>query len=186
ISEISDEELWAAHMRLKRRLVEFSFASAGEAGRLDADTLTVGFSRRFAPYKRANLLLADRKRLEKLLADSKRPIQFVFSGKAHPADGPGKDILRQIVLTARERPQIVFREDYDIEVARHIVQGADIWLNNPRRFLEASGTSGMKAGANGVLNVSVLDGWWDEGYSPDIGWAIPSGATLDRPQTDDP
>ena len=186
VHEIPTAELWAAHIRLKRRLVEFVAASTEGLRALDFDTLTIGFSRRFAPYKRANLVLADRRRLEKLMADSKRPIQFVFSGKAHPADGPGKDILRQIVLTARERPQIVFLEDYDIEVARHVVQGADVWLNNPRRFLEASGTSGMKAGANGVLNLSVLDGWWDEGYSPDIGWAIPSGATLDRPQTDDP
>jgi len=186
VAEIPDAELWSAHMRLKRRLCEFSYATAGEAGKLDMDTLTVGFSRRFAPYKRANLLLADRKRLEKLLADTKRPIQFVFAGKAHPADGPGKEILREIVIASRERPQIVFLEDYDIEVARQVVQGADVWLNNPRRFLEASGTSGMKAGSNGVLNLSVLDGWWDEGYSPDIGWAVPSGATLDRPQTDDP
>jgi starch phosphorylase len=155
VHEIPAGELWAAHIRLKRRLVEFVAASTEGVRTLDFETLTIGFSRRFAPYKRANLVLADRKRLEKLLADSKRPIQFVFSGKAHPADGPGKDILRQIVLTARERPQVVFLEDYDIEVARYIVQGADIWLNNPRRFLEASGTSGMKAGANGVLNSSA-------------------------------
>jgi starch phosphorylase len=186
VMEIPAADLWSAHMRLKRRLVEFAYASAGEAGRLDPDTLTIGFSRRFAPYKRANLLLADRKRLEKLLADTRRPLQFVFAGKAHPADGPGKEILRQIVIASRERPEFVFLEDYDIEVARQIVQGADVWLNNPRRFLEASGTSGMKAGANGVLNLSVLDGWWDEGYSPDIGWAIPSGSTLERQQTDDP
>jgi starch phosphorylase len=112
-------------------------------------------------------------------------VQILFAGKSHPADQPGKDLVARIVALAREEPKVVFLKDYDIELARHLVHGADIWLNNPRRFLEASGTSGMKAGANGALNVSILDGWWDEAYQPQFGWAIPSGATLDRPNIDD-
>ncbi|TMF69322.1 MAG: glycosyltransferase family 1 protein [Chloroflexi bacterium] len=152
---------------------------------IDMNALTIGFGRRFAPYKRANLLLRDRPRLTKLLRNTKRPVQILFAGKSHPADQPGKDIVAGIVGLAREEPRVVFLKDYDIALARHLVQGADVWLNNPRRFLEASGTSGMKAGANGALNVSVLDGWWDEAYRPELGWAIPSGATLDRPEIDD-
>ena len=177
-------ELWAIHGRLKARLLAYAGA-AGSRDKLSAAALTIGFSRRFAPYKRANLLLTDPQRLGRLLADSERPLQFIFAGKAHPADLPGKEILHEIVAASRSELRIVFLEDYDIEIARLLVQGADVWLNNPRRFLEASGTSGMKAAANGVLNLSVLDGWWDEGYRPQMGWAIPSGATLDRPQTDD-
>jgi starch phosphorylase len=120
-----------------------------------------------------------------MLKSAKRPVQFLFAGKSHPADLAGKDIVAGVVALAREQPRVVFLKDYDIELAGHLVRGADVWLNNPRRFLEASGTSGMKAGANGVLNVSILDGWWDEGYRPELGWAIPSGATLDRPAVDD-
>jgi len=112
-------------------------------------------------------------------------VQFLFAGKSHPADLQGKEILSSIVKAARDEPRLVFLKDYDMELASHLVHGSDVWLNNPRRFLEASGTSGMKAAANGVLNVSVLDGWWDEGYRPELGWAIPSGATIDRPTTDD-
>ncbi|HYM97592.1 MAG TPA: alpha-glucan family phosphorylase, partial [Candidatus Sulfotelmatobacter sp.] len=115
----------------------------------------------------------------------RRPVQLVFAGKSHPADLPGKEILSGVVNLAREEPRVVFIEDYDMALALNLVQGADVWLNNPKRFLEASGTSGMKAGANGALNVSVLDGWWDEAYRPELGWAIPSGATLDRPNVDD-
>ncbi|HLH68393.1 MAG TPA: alpha-glucan family phosphorylase [Candidatus Dormibacteraeota bacterium] len=183
VDRIPDEELWACHLRLKRRLTEFVHQRAGRT--LDPEILTVGFSRRFALYKRANLLLRDRERLQRLLRDPKRPMQLVFAGKAHPADEGGKAVLRDIVGLAREEPRVVFLEDYDMAMARLLVQGSDVWLNNPRRFLEASGTSGMKAGANGVLNLSVLDGWWDEGYRPDAGWAIPSGATIDHPETDD-
>jgi starch phosphorylase len=117
--------------------------------------------------------MSDRERLTKLLNHEKRPLQFIFSGKAHPADLPGKALLHDIVELARAEARVTFLEDYDIDVARHLVQGADIWLNNPRRFLEASGTSGMKAAMNGVLNLSVLDGWWPEAYTPEIGWAIP-------------
>jgi glycogen phosphorylase len=183
VDRIPDERLWEVHRALRHRLVEYAYTRGGEG--LDPDALTIAFSRRFAPYKRATLLLSDRERLDKLLRNEKRPIQFLFSGKAHPADLPGKALLHDIVELARADPRVTFLEDYDIDVARHLVQGADIWLNNPRRFLEASGTSGMKAAANGVLNVSVLDGWWDEAYRPEVGWAIPSGATIDRQGTDD-
>jgi starch phosphorylase len=184
VEAIPDEELWECHRALRRRLVE-TLRRRGESDGLDPDALTIGFSRRFAPYKRADLVLADRARLLRLMRNPRRPVQVVFSGKAHPADLEGKRILREIVQVARQEPHVVFVEDYDVEVARLLVQGADVWLNNPRRFLEASGTSGMKAGANGVLNLSVLDGWWDEGYRPSLGWAIPSGATMDSPTTDD-
>jgi starch phosphorylase len=184
VDAIPEDELWARHVELRRRLV----GTARERGcgeGLDPEALTIGFSRRFAAYKRANLLLTDRERLMALLSRPGRPLQLVFAGKAHPADQPAKAILREIVQLAREHPRVAFLDDYDIGLATLLVQGSDVWLNNPRRFLEASGTSGMKAGANGALNVSVLDGWWDEGYRPDLGWAIPSGATLDRPATDD-
>jgi starch phosphorylase len=166
-------------------LLEFAGKRSENSKELELDALTFGFARRFAPYKRANLLLQDPVRLARLLNSSKRPVQILFAGKSHPADQPGKDIVARIVALAREEPRVVFLKDYDIELARHLVQGADVWLNNPKRFLEASGTSGMKAGANGALNVSILDGWWDEAYRPELGWAIPSAATLDRPEVDD-
>ncbi len=185
VFEIPAEELWAIHIELKRRLLDLARVRSDEPADLDLNALTVGFGRRFAPYKRANLLLQDRPRLNKLLRNARRPVQLLFAGKAHPADGPGKDIVAGVVALARDEPGVVFLKDYDIDLARHLVHGADVWLNNPRRFLEASGTSGMKAGANGVLNVSILDGWWDEGYRPELGWAISSGATLDRPAVDD-
>jgi starch phosphorylase len=185
VESIPDEELWACHGELRARLVGLAGERGQGGGGLDPAALTIGFSRRFAPYKRANLLLTDRARLSQLLHGAQRPVQFIFAGKAHPADQGGKRLVREIVQLAREEPRVAFVEDYDIDVARYLVQGADVWLNNPRRFLEASGTSGMKAGANGVLNLSVLDGWWDEGYRPDAGWAIPSGATMDSPTTDD-
>jgi starch phosphorylase len=185
VYEVPASELWAIHRELKARLLELVRERAETPHELDADALTIGFGRRFAPYKRANLLLRDRARLSKLLRSSKRPVQILFAGKSHPADQPGKDIVAGVVALAREEPHVVFLKDYDIDVARHLVQGADVWLNNPKRFLEASGTSGMKAGANGGLNVSVLDGWWDEAYRPDIGWAVPSAATIDRQDVDD-
>jgi glycogen phosphorylase len=184
VDQISDADLWSCHSELRRRLVEAArLRSPGSE--LGQETLTIGFSRRFAAYKRANLLLSDPRRLEALLGREAQPVQFLFAGKSHPADQKGKAILREIVQLSRSQPRIAFLEDYDIDSARLLVQGADVWLNNPRRFLEASGTSGMKAGANGVLNLSVLDGWWDEGYTPSAGWAIPSGATMDSPTTDD-
>ncbi|TMC38245.1 MAG: alpha-glucan family phosphorylase [Chloroflexi bacterium] len=185
VHEIAAAELWEIHGQLKRRLLELVKERAETPHEVDMNALTIGFGRRFAPYKRANLLLRDRPRLTKLLRNSRRPVQILFAGKSHPADQPGKDIVAGIVGLAREEPRVIFLKDYDITLARHLVQGADIWLNNPRRFLEASGTSGMKAGANGGLNVSVLDGWWDEAYRPELGWAIPSAATLDRQDVDD-
>ena len=159
--ELSGEALWRVHSAAKARLAE-------RAG-IDRDRLTIGFARRFATYKRAGLVFSD---VERLLA---LPVQVIVAGKAHPADVQGKDVMQEIVALARDRRsqgRIVFLEDYDIGVARALVRGCDVWLNTPRRPLEASGTSGMKAAVNGVLNLSVLDGWWAEGYSPDVGWAI--------------
>src|SRR5258707_543074 len=185
VMEIPATDLWSTHIELKRRLLEFAGKRSENVKELDVNALTFGFARRFAPYKRANLLLQDSPRLVKLLNNSKRPVQLLFAGKSHPADQPGKDIVAGVVALAREEPRVVFLKDYDIELARYLVHGSDVWLNNPRRFLEASGTSGMKAGANGALNVSILDGWWDEAYRPELGWAIPSGTTLDRQEVDD-
>jgi starch phosphorylase len=196
VSQIPDEELWRAHERCRERLVGWTrqtvreqltrrgasyedIALADEV--LDPEALTIGFARRFATYKRGALLLRDPERLKKLLEDTKRPIQFVFAGKAHPADNEGKELIRALINFARTNPQIrrrwVFLENYDMHIARHLVQGVDVWLNTPRRGMEASGTSGMKAAANGVPNCSILDGWWVEGYSPDLGWAIGRGET---------
>jgi starch phosphorylase len=153
------DDLWETHQLLKARLVE-------RAG-LDPDLLTIGLARRFATYKRAALVFSD---LERLLA---LPLQVVVAGKAHPADDGGKDLMQTIVELSKGTDRVVFLEDYDMGVARTLVQGCDVWLNTPRRPQEASGTSGMKAAMNGVLNLSVLDGWWQEGYSPEVGWAIP-------------
>ena len=147
---------------------------------LSPDALTIGFARRFATYKRANLILADIEKLASMVNDPKRPVQFVFAGKAHPHDEPGKRVLQQIAELMRD-PQFadkfVFVEDYDINVGRHFVQGVDVWLNNPRRPLEASGTSGQKVVLNGGLNLSVLDGWWAEAYDGLNGFAIGTGRT---------
>jgi len=158
--DVDRQALWRTHAELKGRLVE--------AAGLDPDRLTIGFARRFATYKRAGLLYSD---LERLLA---LPVQVVVAGKAHPQDAPGKDVMQSIVALARDaaRGRVVFLEDYDIELARTIIPGCDVWLNTPRRPYEASGTSGMKAAVNGVLNLSVLDGWWAEAYDPAYGWAI--------------
>jgi starch phosphorylase len=150
------DHLWRVHIQCKSRLAE-------RTG-LDPDTLTIGFARRFATYKRAGLVFSD---VERLLA---LPVQVIVAGKAHPADEAGKDLMQSVTSLGRDR--VVFLEDYDMGVARLLVQGCDVWLNTPRRPLEASGTSGMKAAMNGVLNLSVLDGWWAEGYEPDVGWAI--------------
>ena len=142
---------------------------------LDPDVLTIGFARRFATYKRAGLLFSDIDRLAAMLSDADRPVQIVFAGKAHPADRPGQRVIQEIFQRSRSpqlRGRVFILEDYNMRVARFLVQGVDVWLNNPRRPLEASGTSGMKAAQNGVPNVSVLDGWWDEGYEGDNGWAI--------------
>jgi len=145
-----------------------------------ADALTLGFARRFATYKRASLIFSDEDRLEALLADAKRPVQILFAGKAHPADQPGQELIRKIFQMSQEprfRGRVFFVEDYDIRVAGMLVQGVDVWLNTPRRPMEASGTSGMKAAMNGALNVSVLDGWWPEAYDQRNGWVIGNGDT---------
>jgi starch phosphorylase len=140
--------------------------------------MTVGFARRFATYKRAGLLFSDIDRLARLVWETDRPVQFIFAGKAHPADRPGQSVIQEIFQRSRSdqlRGRVFILEDYDIRVGRFLVQGVDVWLNNPRRPLEASGTSGMKAAQNGVPNMSVLDGWWDEGFTGDNGWAIGPG-----------
>ena len=190
IDRIPARNLWEAHLRQKRELAHFArgrlrnqFARHGEAPSvlaeletaLDPDVLTIGFARRFATYKRAGLLFTDIDRLAAMLWDADRPIQVVFAGKAHPADRPGQRVIQEIFQRSRStqlRGRVYILEDYDMRVARFLVQGVDVWLNNPRRPLEASGTSGMKAAQNGVPNVSVLDGWWDEGFEEDNGWAI--------------
>ena len=196
---IPDIELWRTHERLRERLVDFvrrrmqkQIISRG--GRsweleiaenvLDPEALTIGFARRFASYKRAYLLLKDDDRLKRLMSNPARPIQFIFAGKAHPRDNEGKKIIQELIALCQAKDtqaKMVFLEDYDIQVARHLVQGCDVWLNNPRRPLEACGTSGMKAMANGVLNLSTLDGWWDEAWMPDnsVGWAIGNAEKYD-------
>jgi starch phosphorylase len=155
---------------------------------LSLDALTIGFARRFATYKRANLLLRDVEAIASLVNHPQRPVQLVFAGKAHPQDGPGKGVLREIAHLARDprfAGKIVFIEDYDIDVARHLVQGVDIWLNNPRRPLEACGTSGQKVVLNGALKLSVLDGWWAEAYDGLNGFAIGMGETHSSPDVHD-
>jgi starch phosphorylase len=172
--ELENDALWHAHREAKQRLLRLLHAR-GLAQAFDPDALTIGFARRFATYKRADLLFSDPDRLARLIADSDRPLQIVLAGKAHPADDGGKAMIQKVVGFTRDTRaggRIVFVPDYEMTVARHLVQGVDVWLNNPRRPLEASGTSGMKAALNGVVNCSVLDGWWCEGYSPDTGFAI--------------
>ncbi|MBP7125390.1 alpha-glucan family phosphorylase [Myxococcota bacterium] len=193
VDTIPDSELWRTHQVRKERLVFFvrkrmtaqvrrqgAGLSAQTAAMevLDPAVLTLGFSRRFATYKRAGLLFRQPERLIRLLTHPERPVQIVFAGKAHPQDFPAKELIRSVVAFARDprlAGHLVFLEDYDMHAARYLVQGVDVWLNTPRRPLEASGTSGMKAAANGALNCSVLDGWWAEGYEPDLGWAIGDG-----------
>ncbi|HEV8179912.1 MAG TPA: alpha-glucan family phosphorylase [Gaiellaceae bacterium] len=172
--ELPADALWDAHRSAKKRLLEFVVTTRG-ARELDPDILTIGFARRFATYKRASLLFSRPERLARLLADPERPIQVLVAGKAHPADEGGKDVIQLVVDFAREPAaagRVVFLEDYEMALARRLVQGVDVWLNTPRRPLEASGTSGMKAALNGVLNCSILDGWWAEAYSPACGFAI--------------
>jgi len=203
VSRISDDELWEAHQRQKLELAIFArarlraqFARHGEAPSvlaelqesIDPDVVTLGFARRFATYKRSGLLFYDLERLERLVRDADRPLQIVFAGKAHPADRPGQSAIAEIFARSRSadlRGRVFIIEDYDIRVARFLVQGVDVWLNTPRRPLEASGRSGMKAAVNGVPNLSVLDGWWDEGYGGENGWAIGGRETAaDEPTQD--
>ena len=195
IEDVDDGELWETHLNLKSQLIEFvrrravAQATRREESRevlqrlervLSPDALTIGFARRFATYKRANLILTDIERLASMVNDPNRPVQFVFAGKAHPLDEPGKRVLQQIAELMRDpkfRDKFVFVEDYDINVGRHFVQGVDVWLNNPRRPLEASGTSGQKVVLNGGLNLSILDGWWAEAFDGMNGFAIGTGRT---------
>ena len=197
VDQIPAAELWRTHERRRERLVTFARhklksqlkhwgASAREidacAEVLSPETLTIGFGRRFAAYKRAALILHDEERLVKLLTHPERPIQIIMAGKAHPEDAPGKELIRRIVHFANReevRHRFLFIQDYNIRVARMMVQGCDVWLNTPRRGLEACGTSGMKAIPNGVLNFSTLDGWWDEAYDQSYGWAIGRGETYE-------
>ena len=195
VENLDDGELWETHLALKSQLIEFVRRRAREQAErrgestetllrlgkvLSPDALTIGFARRFATYKRANLILADLERLASMVNDPKRPVQFLFAGKAHPHDEPGKLVLQQIAEMMRDSKfgdKFVFIENYDINVGRHLVQGVDVWLNNPRRPLEASGTSGQKVVLNGGLNLSVLDGWWAEAYDGLNGFAIGGGRT---------
>jgi starch phosphorylase len=190
LERVSDADLWGAHQQQKRELIGFAerrlarqFARHGESpdvlrqvrGQLNPNALTIGFARRFATYKRADLLFRDEERLASMLSNADRPVQIVLAGKAHPADRPGQRVIQRIFTLSRSdrlRGRVFIVEDYDIRIARFLTGGVDIWLNNPRRPLEASGTSGMKAAINAVPSVSILDGWWDEGYNGRNGWAI--------------
>lgn len=193
VDDIPDAELWRTHERRRERLVGFArqrlhqqFVRRGMSQMeietadevLNPDALTIGFARRFATYKRATLLFRNLDRLDALLNNPERPVQIIFAGKAHPHDEGGKALIKEIVHVSRLpqfKHKIVFIENYDMLVGRYLVQGVDVWLNNPRRPKEASGTSGMKVIYNGGLNCSILDGWWAEAYSPDVGWAIGNG-----------
>lgn len=202
---IPDQELWATHERMRGRLVEYvrnrlysQMVSQGARHKdlqtiqsvLNPAALTIGFARRFATYKRAQLIMEDVEKLYSMVSNKECPVQFVFAGKAHPQDQGGKQILKDLIAlcrTERFRDHLVFIEDYDMEVAYYLISGCDIWLNNPRRPLEACGTSGMKAMFNGVLQFSTLDGWWDEAWKPDnsLGWAIGKGEEYDDPNYQD-
>ncbi len=203
IEDIPDEELWAVRTHLKRKLsfrmqewVRARWAKGGfhpvqalaSGALIDPYVLTIGFARRFATYKRASLILYDVERLLKIINRPNMPVQIIFAGKAHPADEPGKQLIQQIYRTVKRAEmggRLVFLEDYDMNIARYLVQGVDVWLNTPRRPLEASGTSGMKAALNGGLNFSVLDGWWREAYNGKNGWAIGEDKDPQEPQLQD-
>jgi starch phosphorylase len=203
IEEIPDEEIWRLRNENRARLIAWArkkamaqFRKRGiredEAARLasalDPNIFTIGFARRFATYKRGTLLMRDLARLKRILTSADRPVQMFIAGKSHPADNGGKELIRQIVHLAESEPalhRVVFLEDYDMSIARWLVQGCDIWLNTPKRGLEASGTSGMKAAMNGNIHVSILDGWWDEAYSPEWGYSIGQGEMYDDPDTQD-
>lgn len=206
LEDVEADELWTVHCQGRQRLIDFTrkriaaqyqrhnahpaeIATLTE--QLDPDALTIGFARRFATYKRGALILRDPERLARIVNDADRPVQFIFAGKAHPDDKPGQAVIHEILSTVAEGPlrgSIFFLEDYDISIAKHLVQGVDVWLNNPRRPMEASGTSGMKVSANGGLNLSVLDGWWAEAWEMAhehdvmVGWAIGEGKVYDDPE----
>ena len=195
--EIPDEELWAERLILKKKLInqikkrvsdpgQFRFDSPAQLIRiqemLKPDILTIGFARRFATYKRAHLLFTNLDRLDAIVNNPEQPVQFIFAGKAHPNDKPGQDLIKRIVEVAampRFVGRIIFLQNYDMELARRMVQGVDIWLNTPTRPLEASGTSGEKAVMNGTMHFSVLDGWWVEGYHEGGGWKLPMERTFE-------
>jgi len=190
LAEVDDADLWASHLQQKREFMDFTerrlarqFARHGESPdelrrvdkALNPAALTIGFARRFATYKRADLVFRDEERLAAMLSNEERPVQVVLAGKAHPADRPGQQVIQRIFALSRSdrlRGRVFILEDYDMRIARFLVGGVDIWLNNPRRPMEASGTSGMKAALNGIPSVSILDGWWDEGFNGRNGWAI--------------
>jgi starch phosphorylase len=190
LDKVPDQELWAVRLHLKRKLAFYlrervrdrwtqggfhpvQVVSSGVL--INPYALTIGFARRFATYKRANLILSDLERLLDIINRPNMPVQIIFAGKAHPADEPGKELIQKVYRTVKKAEtggRLVFIEDYDMNLARYLVQGVDVWMNTPRRPLEASGTSGMKAALNGVLNFSVLDGWWREAYNGHNGWSI--------------
>lgn len=203
IQNVSDDEIWDLRKTLKKKLIEYIkvqykqnwLKNQGDPSKvvsvlekINPNALLIGFGRRFATYKRAHLLFTDLDRLAKIVNNEKYPIQFVFTGKAHPADGGGQGLIKHIVEISR-RPEflgkIIFLENYDMRLARHLIAGVDVWLNTPTRPLEASGTSGEKAEMNGVLNFSVLDGWWYEGYKEGAGWALTDKRTYENQQYQD-
>jgi starch phosphorylase len=203
INDIPDAEFWMHHISLKYKMLSFlrerarsrwidgsndptQIMTSGTL--LNPDALTIGFARRFATYKRASLIFSDLDRLIAILADQHRPVQIIFAGKAHPEDDPGKALIQNIYNMAKHNQlggRVAFIEDYDMHMARYLVQGVDIWLNTPRRPREASGTSGQKAAVNGVANLSVLDGWWVEGFNGANGWAIGDDVEYDDPDDQD-
>jgi len=203
IEDIPNEELWQVHYNLKRKMIERIRLRMKEQRQrhgeneqyineveniFNPDALTIGFARRFATYKRATLIFRDMHRLYNILNNPDKPVQMVFAGKAHPADRPGQELIKRIYEISKEegfKNKIIMLEDYNMRVARFLVQGVDIWLNTPRRPLEASGTSGEKAGTNGVLNFSILDGWWWEGYNGYNGWAVGSEIEYGNPEEQD-
>jgi starch phosphorylase len=203
VETIPDEELWAVRRHLKRKLVFYMRERAqmqwiednihpvqvvAAGALLNPYALTIGFARRFATYKRADLVLSDYERLLELINQPNKPVQIIFAGKAHPADKPGKLLIQKVyrmVKRADNGGRLVFLEDYDMNLARYLVQGVDVWLNTPRRPNEASGTSGQKAALNGVLNFSVLDGWWREGYNGKNGWAVGDDTDYENSEVQD-
>ena len=203
IDEIPNAELWEVRNHLKRklsfRMQEWARARWSKGGfhpvqvvasgaLIDPYVLTIGFARRFATYKRASLVLRDVERLIDIINRPNMPVQIIFAGKAHPADEPGKQLIQQIYRTIKKAEtggRLVFLEDYDMNIARYLVQGVDVWLNTPRRPMEASGTSGMKAAMNGVLNFSILDGWWREAYNGHNGWSIGEDRQMENQEVQD-
>jgi len=203
VEKIPDALIWEAHLEQKKALLSLARerlllqlsrhgSSPDELVRLDRmlhpDGLLIGFARRFATYKRADLVLRDMEQIKAISLDADRPVQFLFAGKAHPADKPGQELIRHIFHASRTpelSDRLIFLENYDIKIGRGLVQGVDVWLNNPRRPMEASGTSGMKAAMNGALNLSVLDGWWAEGYDAAHGWAIGENRDYENDDAED-